>query len=83
MNVYTDRVWDHTHIGWITWKDDNYEVHKVALDTSFRLRRGETAELFANLNLTTPFHHWESNFIKMRYVLNKIVFLLFQSFLIK
>ena len=61
-----DKIWDQSHGGELTWKDENQEVHEMTLGAAFRMRSGDTAEFLGNITMTTPFKKWENNHIIMR-----------------
>lgn len=62
-----DMIWEHKNEGSLSWMEPNRRVQEIATNFTIRFRRGDTAELYGKVDITTPFIHWKQNYLEVKY----------------
>ncbi|XP_068244762.1 uncharacterized protein [Palaemon carinicauda] len=62
-----DLIWEHRNEGGISWMESSRSIQAITTNFTMRLRRGHTAELYGNFDISTPFVHWKKNCLEIKY----------------
>ncbi|KAG7155845.1 Apolipophorins-like 6 [Homarus americanus] len=68
--VERDMVWEHKNEGAMSWTDTSQVKQGITSNMTLMLRRGDTAQLYGLIDITTPFTHWMKNHLEVKYSRN-------------